>query len=469
MENFNENKSTIPKYLEELVKPAPLSVAKLITAWDGLSIETQIIILDEYVSNYPDKYKSKLCSVAVKSSNKYIKYLGEKIGYETEIYLHDFVYESNILLDESIKHKNSDSVNIIISNPEKFFEEPQFKRVAIIGNYNGNIDKIASIIKYFCEEIRSSDIEIENDFIEILSEYFYSKSFFDNYIKEADYELRDAMNSIYMHQIWMVIKYCCDSVGEQIIEHISRATGKSFIDNSEIFDGVSESLIRFALSKKENSFPRTRNHIIHDKKYSIETRMIAVRYGMIYTGINIWLIDNINSPRNEIVEIMNLLSFSQESYPTALCVACDLLEVFFQCEDQNDKIESKKYLIDAKNRFTVNIKNRISEMPYSEKRKVLNVIRIYKIAVWLIPWNSTSVVINDFKFHEMLESLNEVNLMSHKNTFELFCELFRKYYTLWESNSKGIVYLENWWKTDFDSVLYSNNDDNRTSSIIYSR
>ena len=33
------------------------------------------------------------------------KYLGEKIGYETEIYLHDFVYESNILFDESIKLK----------------------------------------------------------------------------------------------------------------------------------------------------------------------------------------------------------------------------------------------------------------------------------------------------------------------------------------------------------------------------
>ena len=108
-------------------------------------------------------------------------------------------------------------------------------------------------------------------------------------------------------------------------------------------------------------------------------------------------------------------------------------------------------------------------MIYSEKRRVLNIIRIYKISVWLLPWKCKNLVNPDFKFPDALEKLNEVKLnQSYSNTYWLFFDLYLKFQEMWESQSKDVLYLEKWWKTDFDSVLYLDVDDNRASSVLYS-
>ena len=469
MQNFNDNKSTTPKYLEELVKPTPLSVAKLITVWEGLSVETQIVILVDHVSKYPDKYKSKLCSIAKKSSNEYIKYLGLKIGYKTSTYSFDLVAESNLLLELLIKYQSADSLKTIVTNPLSFFEKSQLERVAIIGNYSDNPETIASLIKLFYETKISSSLATEDDLIEILSEYFNSSWFFENYIKDSSYDLRDASNYLSISCVWDLIKICSESVGEVIINNIAKATCNRFLDWKGTFDGISESLIRLALNNEKYNFTTARFYIINDSKYSFETRLAAARYGEIHPGINSFLIEILHRQKEEIIDMIVLLSFSKDSSPTALCVIYDWFDIFIDEEMRNSKYKSSHNLSFAKDRIFFNIKNGFSKMKYSEKRKKLNVIRIYKIAAWIFPWNSKIVVKPDFKFNEVMDSFSDINLNKFHDTYDLFFDLLQRFQQMWESNPKGISHLENWWKTDFDSVLYEDKDDNRASSVIYSK
>ena len=194
-----------------------------------------------------------------------------------------------------------------------------------------------------------------------------------------------------------------------------------------------------------------------------------MKYGTIYTGINSWLIEIIGKNREDIVEMIALMSFSTGTAPTALCVIHDWFDVFIDSNNSDNKFESEQFVQEAKERIMHQIKSNISNMIYSEKRRVLNIIRIYKISVWLLPWKCKNVVNPDFKFPEALEKLNEVKLnQSYSNTYWLFFELYLKFQEMWESKSKDVVYLEKLWKTDFDSVLYLDVYDNRASSVLYS-
>jgi len=164
-----------------------------------------------------------------------------------------------------------------------------------------------------------------------------------------------------------------------------------------------------------------------------------------------------------------LMSFSTGTAPTALCVIHDWFDVFIDSNNSDNKFESEQFVQKAKERIMHQIKSNISNMIYSEKRRVLNIIRIYKISVWLLPWKCKNIENRDFKFPDALEKLNEVKLnQSYSNTYWLFFDLYLKFQEMWESQSKDIVYLEKFWKTDFDSVLYLDIDDNRASSVLYS-
>ena len=469
MQNLNDNKSTIPKYLEELVKPTLMSTAKLISAWDVLSCETQIMILSDYISKHPLKLKSSICFVASKSINKYIKYLAETKGFGNDSESNYLILESSSILSASIEYKKLGSGIKDLLVPSVFFNKSQFERIAIICQFYIDISSISLIIKYFYENKSSVGCSNENDLVEILEEYFHSENFLVNYVLESKFDSRDIWNSFQLDDIWRVIKYCNDDVGKVIIGHVSKAIGNRFVDSDELFDGVSESLIQFALSKKENEFPHSRYNILHNNKYSIETRKVAVKYGTIYTGINSWLIEIIGKNREDIVEMIALMSFSTGTAPTALCVIHDWFDVFIDSNNSDNKFESEQFVQEAKERIMHQIKSNISNMIYSEKRRVLNIIRIYKISVWLLPWKCKNVVNPDFKFPKALEKLNEVKLnQSYSNTYWLFFELYLKFQEMWESKSEDVVYLEKLWKTDFDSVLYLDVYDNRASSVLYS-
>src|SRR6266852_632291 len=67
----------LPRHLEPLTQPTPSGVAKLLAAWDGLLIETQIAILTWLwnLPDYPIHLARKVVAKALASETPYIRYL----------------------------------------------------------------------------------------------------------------------------------------------------------------------------------------------------------------------------------------------------------------------------------------------------------------------------------------------------------------------------------------------------------
>jgi len=72
----NDEVARLPDHLAPLLEPTPSSVAKLIAAWDGLNIESQVLLLTELDKvGLPDYLNEKILVKALGSANAYVRYL----------------------------------------------------------------------------------------------------------------------------------------------------------------------------------------------------------------------------------------------------------------------------------------------------------------------------------------------------------------------------------------------------------
>jgi hypothetical protein len=68
---------TLSVHLAPLLQPTPSGVAKLVAAWDGLSAESQILILTKFktTTRRPEYLSKRILSKALDSTNSYVRYL----------------------------------------------------------------------------------------------------------------------------------------------------------------------------------------------------------------------------------------------------------------------------------------------------------------------------------------------------------------------------------------------------------
>ena len=75
----NKTPSGVSVLVAEMAQPTPSGVAKLLAAWDGLSVETQIMILLKFEGlQTPPHLLRRLHVKALHSDNPYIRYLAAR-------------------------------------------------------------------------------------------------------------------------------------------------------------------------------------------------------------------------------------------------------------------------------------------------------------------------------------------------------------------------------------------------------
>ncbi|MFZ0035016.1 MAG: hypothetical protein WAK60_08535, partial [Sedimentisphaerales bacterium] len=189
MADQNQQKETLMQtdWISELVKPKPSNMAKIITAWDGLSIESQIEILMQLRKMLPPSESGlqyhlakKVYVKALESKNAYVRYLAAKgLAYLDKDNENDKailkIIENDVApfvrhweLEEGVIFSWGDDV---FKDPAKFWGLPRETRLAKMGGLSNVFSKIAEVLIFAVEgpltEGRISEEEIE----EIICEY----------------------------------------------------------------------------------------------------------------------------------------------------------------------------------------------------------------------------------------------------------------------------------------------------------
>src|SRR6266508_517263 len=70
---------TLPPHLTPLLLPTPSGVAKLVAAWDGLTTESQILILTKLkMTPLPEYLTERIRIKGLDSNNAYVRYLAAR-------------------------------------------------------------------------------------------------------------------------------------------------------------------------------------------------------------------------------------------------------------------------------------------------------------------------------------------------------------------------------------------------------
>ena len=154
---FKEAKSPLPLYLMDLLHPTPSGVAKLIAAWDGLGVETQLQVLttlDE--ARFPAYLAQKVRCKALDSPNAHVRYLADrKLHFsrndddeEEKTLKRRIEIDSDPLVKYCLLESEWSFLDKDIKNPESFFNLPHEASLVKARQISGNGEAIASLIAY---------------------------------------------------------------------------------------------------------------------------------------------------------------------------------------------------------------------------------------------------------------------------------------------------------------------------------
>ena len=203
----NKTNNELPEYLKELVKPTANGIEKLLAAWDGLTSETQVRLLDEIVHRNlnnaepnKDSHLNKVFLKALDNKNAYVRFLAAR-----NLYCHENCSDEQNKINERI---DNDPVNLVkyskfdggsssfgneVNDPESnLFELPFEARLATVGNVAINGKAFAEAIIMATTEDLFNNNNAELELNQVLWEYIENPFFIKRYNKKRrEKEFRD--------------------------------------------------------------------------------------------------------------------------------------------------------------------------------------------------------------------------------------------------------------------------------------
>lgn len=231
----------IPEHLEPFCQPAPSSVTKFLAAWDGLSLETILLLLEERYSN---RYESdELYNKAFQSDNPYLRYIGYKYTHaHTRNKLDEKASSDLHPLVSSAKYEARGSyLNSELYDPEQFFNLSQQSRLATMRGYVAETDVnsasdpdshyclnsfqryVTEIVQYALEKPLQNKIILESDLCELLKEIFLTPT-------KTDFR---SNGLIEFSTLWKVVSTAPDHVAELLLKYLP-AKGAELLAEDDI-------------------------------------------------------------------------------------------------------------------------------------------------------------------------------------------------------------------------------------------
>ena len=429
MKNLNENKSILPKYLEELVNPTFGAFSKLTLVWDALSVETQILIIDYYVVNCPTHLVNGLCNLAINSQNEYIQYCGVKHGY---------------LLNDNIRSFAASSKNPLLfcfSNnlfnrcfiPQIFFGLEQQQRLNLI-NYHPEtkLVSLVEILKYYYQHHETKKIVSKTELIDIVNEFKNNKNI-----------LLESQTFGFGDYIFGILDIVDEEIGLILVDLVSYEWN---FGNEIIFQNIPEKIVSKLFNRSDIFATDVRRQVVFNNKYDIETRCSAASHHFSIQFPSSEFSGILNLPHNEKADLIFILSFANDCDLITLCAARDLVYVF-----GNQSGEGIRRL-NAKDRIKRIIESNLIKMEFLDKVKNLNLIRCYLIGKSKIPWNQNGPL--EFKCGES-ELLSKIFRSAigkqYVDTYHLMFDLFRD--IRFNFDDLFTIELEKFMPTEFDFLV----------------
>ena len=437
MQNLNENKSTIPKYLEELVKPTPLSVEKLLAAWDGLSFETQLMILSEYVSNFPQHYRHKICLKSISSKNDYVRLISKNIGNFSNYKDTSLLVSSNYYLPKWCIPLPDNP----IYSPEKFLNLNQIERLIIVSTLDGFGEHISNIVKYYYTNRLTFENTSEEQIFDILCEYFKGSGLKNYKSGEMSFDGYDEfLKGEEIAAIWNLIPIVSESIAYLLIENLPANSGFTSF-TKDIIPNLPEKYLVWFLSNKNNHVSEFRKSIFKSDTYSNKIKEAAICCHFYLNEYEFSEIIKYDTKKR--FGIIDALVFAGDLDICSIKAISDLLRLETDIDYMSIRICNK------------NVSRKFIEISSESQPYQANLIRLYEIAKRILPWDEINPREYNFPIEVGLLKIDTSGL----NTWEIFVKMKEQFDWAYKFDDEITIILDKMVDVK-DSIMLPKEDGN---------
>ncbi|WP_419657519.1 uncharacterized protein Dvar_66640 [Desulfosarcina variabilis str. Montpellier] len=386
-------KNKVPAYLVDLLQPTPSGTSKLIAAWDGLSVETQIqILLALEETKVPEYQSKKVRYKALDSPNAFVRYLAAK-----QFCFFDDYDEEGKALKERIETDSDPLVKYCLldiadfKNEEFFFSHPQEARLAIIRKFKGWGTVIASIITYAVDNLLGQARVSESDLSEILEDYLKNPSFIEYYQTNkgnpndgyGEYLTEKEFKNDH-EALWNLILKVPKDISYILLENLPETVGP-IIENHSSISVIPENILDQLTKKQIETLLFREDIVLKDYRHKlfnqplerfdgVRSAAIAYNFDLTYDDFS----ELLEKPDSEKRDILRDLS----------SMASDLSLVFYEAmhdiilEYHTDIME---YAGDAQWKF----ERKVKSLKGWQLENQLIELRLYRLAKRAVPWNNS--------------------------------------------------------------------------------
>jgi len=390
-----DTKGTLPSYLKELLHPTPSCAAKLIAAWDGLSLETHIQILTALEEvHFPSYLAQKVLRKAIDSSNVYVRYLAAKQSYlnlefslddnKEERALKDRVeLDSDPLVKYCLLENEMNFLDHEVKNPESFFSLPQEARLAKVRQLSGSGEAVASLIAYaadnYLEQGKVSEIEL----YEILVDYLNKPSFQEHYGENYWWSRYDGAGEFSagkdIEALWALIPKLPESISHVLIEHLPEAAGLSSGIPKNIIEQFTPRQLGTLLYRKDIVLEEFRQKIFKqpaERLDIVRCAAISCNFDLSYDDFS----ELLSKPDSEKIDTLR-----------DLVMAGDLSLVFYEAlyDILSNVDNSLSGAWEDAGMAEMSFEQKAKSLTGWQRKKQIRELRLYRLAKQAVPWKTT--------------------------------------------------------------------------------
>ncbi len=384
-----ETKSMLPPHLMDLLNPTPSGTAKLIAAWEGLSVESQIQIftaLDE--AHFPWDLQGKVLRKALDSSNVYVRYLAAKDFRRICEWSEDYdELRGRIENDPDplvkyclLETKSCIGQAAITKNPEAFFSLPQEARLAAVREIRGGGEAIATLITYAANNHLEEGKVSETELYEILEDYLNRQSFRKYYGEDEWRSQYDGYGEFRagkdIDALWALVVKVPEDIAHLLINHLP--------DQAGLNSGIPQNILGQLTPQQLSTLLYRKDIVLKDFRREVfkrpADRLDAARCGAISY--------NFDLSYEEFSEILNKPDREKIDTLRDLTMTSDLSLVFYEAlGDILPTVDDDRAWEDS-GMARIVFDRKAKNLTGWQGEKQLRELRLYRLAERAIPWKA---------------------------------------------------------------------------------
>ena len=268
----------LPRYLLPLLEHRPSGEAKLLAAWDGLSVENQILLLENLGRNDHLGWTSKIRSKVLASPNAYVRYFGargftphdgndeetalkKQIEADPEPLVRYAMREDDCPLGRHLKLYSADAAS--------FFALPHEARLATVRSLPNNGERIAGFVHHAVQNELPFGRVTEEELTDLLVEYVTNPHFKSHYYGRWDGSPYDGYGEYQRDKditaLWNLVPNLPKGVSFPLVAYLPEGTSSGTFTRTlipdEVLNAMPREQLEFLLERRDISLKEFRKKV----------------------------------------------------------------------------------------------------------------------------------------------------------------------------------------------------------------